>query len=118
MRAYSNMPTSEFVAQIRDIAINAKASPLVIDQIDAIKNAPSEDEIDARINEAVDEAEEKAFENGKLEGEDNKEKAIEAACKELYKDICTAIDTKGVEIGLTDEQIYKVINHILWDCRP
>lgn len=36
MRAYSNMPTHEFVAQLRDIAIKAGARPLVIDQIDAL----------------------------------------------------------------------------------
>jgi hypothetical protein len=118
MRAYHNMPTSDFVAQIREIAINAKASALVIDQLDAIVDAPSEDEIDARINKAVDEAEKCAFENGKEEGEQNKENAVEDALKEQYADICAAIEAKGKEIGLTDEQVYKVVNHILWDCRP
>lgn len=33
MRAYSSMPTADFIAQLRDIAIRANARPLVIDQI-------------------------------------------------------------------------------------
>jgi hypothetical protein len=118
MRAYFNMPTSEFVGQLRDIAIKAGARPQVIDCLDAITEAPSEDEIDLQITEAVEQAEKEAFENGKLEGENDKENAIENALKEQYADICKAIEAKGKEIGLTDEQVYKVVNHILWDCWP
>lgn len=36
MRAYFNMPTSEFVGQLRDIAIKADARPQVIDCLDAL----------------------------------------------------------------------------------
>jgi hypothetical protein len=118
MRAYTSMPTNEFVAQLRGIAISAKASPLIIDQLDAIVDAPSEDEINERINEAVEEAEKSSYDAGKSEGENNKDNAVDDACQELYKDICAAIEAKGVEIGLTEEQVYKVVNHILWDCRP
>lgn len=52
MRAYSNMPTNEFVAQLRDIAINAGARPLVIDQIDRIIEGPSEFEIEERESDS------------------------------------------------------------------
>jgi hypothetical protein len=113
MRAYFSMPTHEFVDQLRDIAIKANARPQVIDQLDAIVDAPSEEEIEEQINEAVAEAEKDAFDNGKLEGENNKENAIVDACDELYKEICDAIEAKGTEIGLTEEQVYKVVNHIL-----
>jgi hypothetical protein len=118
MRAYSNMPTNEFVAQLRDIAIKAGARPLVIDQLDAIVDAPSQDEIDEQINDAVEEAEKAAFENGREDGLADKDNAVEDAEKEMHAACCAAIEAKGEEIGLTKEQVYKVVNHILWDCRP
>lgn len=120
MRAYFNMPTHEFVGQLRDIAIKAGARAQVIDCLDAIQDAPSEDEIEERINEAVEEAEKRAFENGKAEGEEGKENAIEDALKEQYKTICEAIAARGEEkdIDLTAIQVDQVINCILWDCRP
>ena len=55
MRAYSNMSTYDFVQQIRDIAINAKASPLVIDQIDAIVDPQTDEEIEEQCQEREDE---------------------------------------------------------------
>ena len=64
MRAYSNMPTHEFVAQIRDIAINAKASPLVIDQIDAIPDAYTDDEIEKQCDKARNEG----YDEGRSDG--------------------------------------------------
>jgi hypothetical protein len=118
MRAYFNMPTNEFVSQLRDIAIKANARPQVIDCLDAIVDAPSEEEIDERINEAVDEAEKRAFDNGKEDGLADKDNAVGDAEKEMHASCVAAIEAKGEEIGLTKEQIYKVVNHILWDCRP
>lgn len=56
MRVYSSMPTSEFVEQLRDIAINAGARPQVIDAIDSIPDETSEDAIEQRIEKAVEEA--------------------------------------------------------------
>jgi flagellar biosynthesis/type III secretory pathway protein FliH len=120
MRAYSNMPTSEFVAQLRDIAIKANARPLVIDQLDAIVDAPSEDEIAEQITEAEEIEYKRGYQEGIEEGEQNKENAIEDALKEQYKTICDAIAARGQEkdIGLTETQVDQVINWILWDCRP
>lgn len=118
MRAYSSMPTSEFVYQLRTIAINARAHPLVLDQIDALVPPRTEDEIEEDCLKAVEKAEKRAFEEGKLEGENNKDLAVEQAKKQMHADCIAAIETKGAEIGLTEEQIYKVVNHILWDYRP
>jgi len=36
MRAYFSMPSREFIAQLRDVAIATKASPLFIGQIDQL----------------------------------------------------------------------------------
>jgi hypothetical protein len=63
MRAYTSMPTNEFVAQLRDTAIKANAPPAVIDAIDAIVEGPDEDEIEARIDKAVDDATDGVREN-------------------------------------------------------
>lgn len=46
MRAYSSMPIEEFVAQLRDIAIGAKARPAVIDALDSIDTSDKDAEID------------------------------------------------------------------------
>jgi hypothetical protein len=118
MRVWSSMPTSEFVFQLREIAIKANARPLVIDAIDQIWFAPNQDEIDEQINNAVEEAEKSAYADGKEDGEANIERAEDAIAKRVYENCIGAIEAKGKEIGLTDEQIYKVVNHILWDCRP
>ena len=59
MRAYSNMTTAEFVAQLRDIAIKAGACALVIDKIDAILENTEED---------IEEAGEEGREEGRCEG--------------------------------------------------
>lgn len=118
MRAYFNMPTHEFVGQLRDIAIRANARTAVIDCIDAIIDAPSQDDIDEQINEAVEEAEKKAFANGEESGKADLANAVGDAETEMYASCVAAIEAKGAKIGLTDEQIYKVVNHILWDCRP
>jgi hypothetical protein len=118
MRVYSSMPTEDFVFQLRQIAIGANASPLVIDQIDAIVAAPTEEEIADRIEEAELAEFRRGYDEGKDEGLADKDNAVEDACKELYAGICKAIEAKGKEIGLSDELIYKVVNHILWDCRP
>jgi hypothetical protein len=63
MRAYSNMPTNEFVSQLRDIAIKANARPAVIDCIDAIVDGPTEDDIAKQISEAEDAAYSAAIQN-------------------------------------------------------
>ncbi len=52
MRAYSNMPAAEFVDQLRDIAIGAKARPAVIDMIDSIDVSDKDAEIE-KINEEL-----------------------------------------------------------------
>ena len=122
MRADSSMSTTDFVAQLREIAIKAGARPLIIDQLDEIIEAPSEDEIDERINEAVDEAEKGAFENGRLEGENNKDNAVADAEKEMYDACVAAIEKLATEdpseIGLTETQLYQLVNHVLWNVRP
>ena len=118
MRAYFKMPTNEFVAQLRDIAIKANARPAVIHCLDQLRDAPSEDEIEERIAKAVEEEAEASYENGKEDGLQDKANAVEDAEKQMHKDCCAAIEARGEEIGLTKEQIYKVVNHILWDCRP
>lgn len=63
MRAYSSMTTSEFVSQLRDIAIKANARAQVIDQIDAIVEGPTEDEVTALEEAAYD----KGFNDGYAE---------------------------------------------------
>ena len=63
MIAYFNMPTSEFVAQLRDIAINANARPAVIDCIDAISDGPTEKDIQKRVDDAVEKAIDETREN-------------------------------------------------------
>lgn len=65
MQAWFNMPTHQFVDQLRDIAIKAGARPAVIDCLDAIVDAPSEDEIKERVAEAEEESEKFGFQNGK-----------------------------------------------------
>jgi hypothetical protein len=118
MRAWFNMPTEEFVFQLRDIAIKSNARPQIIAAIDDIWFAPSQDEIDEQINEAVEQAEKVSWDEGHDEGLADKAKAVEQAEKEMHEACVAAIEAKGKEIGLTDEQVYKVVNHILWDCRP
>lgn len=51
------MPTSEFVVQLRDIAIKADARPQVLDCIDSLFSLPTEDEIEKRIHDAEEAAE-------------------------------------------------------------
>jgi len=46
MRAYSNMPGQEFIAQLRDSAIRNGSHPLVIDQLDRLL---TQDEVDAEL---------------------------------------------------------------------
>ena len=117
MRAWFNMPTEEFVFQLREIAIKSNARPQITAAIDDIWFAPSQDEIDEQINEAVEEAEKRAYQDGKEDGELRLKEAEEAAAESMYKDCIGAIEAKGKEIGLTGEQVYKVVDHILWDCR-
>lgn len=49
MQAWFNMPTHQFVDQLRDIAVKAGARPAIIDCLDAIVNAETEEEIEERI---------------------------------------------------------------------
>ena len=97
MRAYSAMPTSEFIAQLRDIAINANARPQVIDQIDAILDGPTEEEIEER--------EAKAAEEGKAD-----------AYKEWREAIFQAVDTLD-SADLRDAQ-YKAMLALLENIDP
>ena len=96
MRAYSNMTTAEFVAQLRDIAINAGARALVIDQIDALGEGSAEDE----IAQLVSEAGEQAFKDGHAEG-----------CKEMWDDIHTLMSDR-----LGPEEQYAL--DLLKECKP
>ena len=120
MRAYFNMPTSEFVAQLRDIAIMANARPQVIDCLDAIVDAPTEDEIAEQINKAEEAEYRRGWDEGHDEGLQDKDNAVEDALKEQYATICKAIEARACEkeIGLTEVQRDQIINWILWDCRP
>jgi len=118
MRAYSSMTTAEFVAQLRDIAIKAGARALIIDQIDAIVPGSTQEEIYEQIDEAVAEARKDAFEEGRADGLQGKDDAVEAAENEMYTACIAAIEARGAEIGLDEQQIYKIVNHILWDMRP
>jgi len=115
---HANTTQEDFVEWLRYAAIDGGMPTAFIDCVDRILVAPSEDEIADQINEAVEKAEKAAFENGKEEGLEEKDRAVEIAEREMYKTCCDAIEAKGAEIGLTEEQVYKVINHILWDCRP
>lgn len=115
---HSNTRPEETLDWLRYKAIDGGMPSLFIDAIDNILLAPSEDEIADQINQAVEEAEKKAFNNGHADGVADKDNAVEDAEKAMYKACVEAIEAKGTEIGLTDEQVYKVINHILWDVRP
>jgi hypothetical protein len=70
------------------------------------------------IKRTKEEAEKKAFANGEESGKADLANAVGDAETEMYASCVAAIEAKGAKIGLTDEQIYKVVNHILWDCRP
>lgn len=94
MRAYLSMLPSEFAYQLRTIAINAGARAAVIDQIDAILDAPSEDETETRIEEA-------------------KEEAFEA----LYAASMNAISDRALDIGLTGTQLEQILE-LLETVRP
>lgn len=117
MRAYSSMATSDFVAQLRDIAIKAGARALVIDQIDAIVEGPTQEEIDKQIEAEVEAAERASYDEGHRKGELGKELAVEDAEEAMHKACIAAIEARGAEIGLDEQQIFKLVNHILWDVR-
>lgn len=88
MRAWFNMPTHEFVGQLRDIAIKAGARPAVIDCIDELaENDPKE--VDSKI--------EQAYLNGEMDKWDD--------CFEALKD-----GLESVEIGLTETQIEQILD--------
>jgi flagellar biosynthesis/type III secretory pathway protein FliH len=114
----SNMTTHEFVDWLRYSAIDGGMPQQFIDQVDSILLIPTEEEQAEEIEKISEEEYDRGFKNGLEEGENNKENAAQDAAKAIYKDCCDAVERKGKEIGLTDEQIHKVINHILWDCRP
>ena len=93
MRAYTSMPTSEFVSQLREIACNAKASPLVIDQLDQITDAPDEAELE-EINA-------ESFNDGRWEGRKSQ--------WEIDFDMLDAELTRDEQkIGLTETQIEQI----------
>jgi len=50
MRVYSAMPSEEFIAQLRDVAIAAKAGPLFLDQIDQLRGVDEDSEEIEEIN--------------------------------------------------------------------
>ena len=115
---HSNTTSDEFINWLRYAAIDGGQPTAFIDCIDKLIAAPSQDEIDEQIDEAVEKAEKKAFENGREDGLADKDNAVEDAEKEMYATCVAAIEARGESIGLTKEQVDKVVNHILWDCRP
>jgi hypothetical protein len=98
MRAYSSMPTSEFIAQLRTIAINAGARPLVIDQLDAIVDAPTEDEIVERT--------ENAYASGEVDG-----------ARDAWKDCYTRLEERLGGIIEPGEE-FNAILQLLMDIKP
>ena len=92
MRAYFNMPTSDFVAQLRDIAIKANARPQVIDCIDALLEPVDTEELQALKDKAKDQA---------------------------IDDCLDILNKEGLEkdIGLTKTQLEQ-ITELLESCRP
>lgn len=101
MRAYFNMPTSEFVGQLRDIAIRANARTAVIDCIDAIYYAPTEDEIEAE-KEALAEAK-------YAEGE--------AAERKEWVESLEAAQDALMDLDLSDSQ-YQAVRQLLHGIDP
>lgn len=57
MRAYYNMKSSEFITELRYRAIMGGMPTAVIDQIDALVEAPSEEDIEKQCQEAREEGE-------------------------------------------------------------
>lgn len=62
LRAHENMPTNEFVAQLRTFVIALGLSPQVIDQVDNLDGAHEEE-----LNKVEEEAEERGRESMKEE---------------------------------------------------
>jgi hypothetical protein len=115
---HANTTNYDFIEWLRYAAVEGGMPTQFIDCIDRMHCAPSEYEIADQINAAVEDAEKSAFENGREDGLADRDRAVEAAEVAMHKNCCNAIKAKGAEIGLTAEQIYKVVNHILWDIRP
>lgn len=89
------MPTSEFVYQLRTIAINARAHPLVLDQIDAIVDGPSEDEIEDQVSAA--------YNDGEKTAQDDCLHEWRMARKRVFEDL----DSDA--LGLTEDQFAMVM---------
>lgn len=91
MRVYSTMPDDEFIAGLRDIAISARASPLMIDKLDGLRSV---DELE-REHEAVI-----------LELEEERDQAIDdrdtatARAAELEAVLRKIADYQGEDIAL------------------
>jgi hypothetical protein len=118
---HTNTTNYDFIEWLRYAAIEGSMPSQFIDCIDCIDCmhcAPSEYEIAVQINAAVEDDKKSASKNGREDGLADRDRAVEAAEVAMYKNCCNAIKAKGAEIGLTAEQIYKVVNHILWDIRP
>lgn len=100
MRAYSSMPVEELIDQIRDIAIRASASPLVIDKLDELLDLSDADQIEKDQREAVEAAENDAR-------EEQWNTCYDTLCDRLADD----------EIGLTETQIEQ-IKEIMMQVKP
>ncbi len=96
MRAYHNMTTNEFVAQLRDIAIKAGARAAVIDQIDAIVGGPVTGETEQLIYEAG----EQAYKDGHADG-----------CNEMWDDIHHLL---GERLGPEEQYVLDLLK----ECAP
>lgn len=53
MKAYSSMPSGEFIDQIRNALIRANAGPLVIDAVDKLHELKTQEEFDEEREEIV-----------------------------------------------------------------
>lgn len=92
MRVYHSMPTSEFVDQLRDIAIKAGARPLIVCKIDELR-AQDPDEVErATLKRCEDE-----WDSALGAIEDNLDRAEFGFTKKQIKDIMRVVSDYGME---------------------
>jgi len=99
MRAWFNTPTSEFVDQLRDVAIKANARPQIIDAIDNIVEGPTEDEIEERCEAAAC--------DGVTEG-----------CKEMWERCFDLLDDELDEYDGISSDAFEHIKTLLCSIKP
>lgn len=92
MRAYHSMPTSEFVDQLQDIAIKAGAKPLVMDQLETLRNQDPNEVERATLKRCEDE-----WDSALGAIEDNLDRAEFGFTKKQIKDILRVVSDYGME---------------------